>query len=93
MVDLIENPDMLMFGDEAVKDERTSARRQGWLLQGTRCVQRKCFVRGQRYSIFPILTLDGIITYDIVEGTVTSDQFLQFLQELVVSAFPFVFPL
>ena len=91
MANLVENPNMLMFGDEAAKNERTSARRQGWSLRGTRCVQQKCFVRGRRYLILPILTLDGIITYDIIEGLVTSDQFLQFLRELMVRLFTFVF--
>ena len=78
MADLVENPNMLMFGDEAAMNECTSARRQGWSLWGTRCVQRKRFVCGQLYSILPILTLDGIITYDIIEGSVISDRFLQF---------------
>ncbi|KIK80665.1 hypothetical protein PAXRUDRAFT_67909, partial [Paxillus rubicundulus Ve08.2h10] len=36
------------------------------------------------YSIVPIITLDGIITYDIVEGPVTSEHFLQFLHEQVL---------
>jgi transposase len=84
IADQVPDPNMLMFGDEAAKDERTSARRQGWSLRGTRCVQRKCFVRGRRFSILPILTLDGIITYDIIEGSVTSERFVQFLRELVV---------
>ena len=85
IADIVLNPDMLMFGDEAAKDERTSARRRGWSGLGHRCVQRKCFVRGRRYSILPILTLDGIVAYDIIEGSVTSERFLQFLRELVVS--------
>ncbi|KAF9225777.1 hypothetical protein BS17DRAFT_750166 [Gyrodon lividus] len=38
-------------------------------------------MRGTCYSIVPILTLDGIITYDIVEGSVTSDRFIQFLHD------------
>ena len=84
IADQVPDPNMLMFRDEAAKDERTSARRQGWSLGGPRCVQRKCFVRGRRFSILPILTLDGIITYDIIEGSVTSELFIQFLQELVV---------
>jgi DDE superfamily endonuclease len=41
-------------------------------------------VRGKRFSILPILTLDGIIAYDIIEGSVTTEHFVQFLQELVV---------
>ncbi|KAG2112370.1 uncharacterized protein F5147DRAFT_527949, partial [Suillus discolor] len=31
--------------------------------------------------ILPILTLDGIIAYDIIEGPVTSERFVQFLRE------------
>jgi transposase len=78
------DPAMLMFTDETAKDERTSSRRLGWSKIGTRCVQRRCFVRGQRYSILPVLTLDGLITWDIIEGSVTSERFVQFLREHVV---------
>ena len=30
IADQVPNPNMLMFGDEVAKDEKTSARRQGW---------------------------------------------------------------
>lgn len=82
--DLITDPNQLMFGDEASKDEHTSVRRKGWSEKGQRCVQRKFFVRGIRYSILPILSLDGIITYDIIEGSVTTAKFIKFLKDLVV---------
>lgn len=84
MADMVIDPNQLMFGDEASKDERTSARRKGWSLRGSRCIQRKAFIRGRRFSILPILTLDGIIAYDIIEGSVTSDRFVEFLRELIV---------
>src|ERR1700722_19440881 len=64
IADEVPNPDMLMFIDEAAWNKKTSGRKKGWSLVGKRCVQRRCFVRGQRYSILPVLTLDGIITYD-----------------------------
>ena len=86
MAEIVQDLNMLMFGDEAAKDERTCVRKRGWSLRGSRCIQRKCFVRGRRYSILPILTLDGIITYDIIEGSVTSERFVQFLRELVVGS-------
>lgn len=86
MGNLITDPNQLMFADEASKDERTSARRNGWSEKGMRCVQRRCFVRGKRYSILPILTLDGIIAYDIVEGSITTAKFIKFLRDLVVCA-------
>ena len=80
-----------MFVDEAARNKKTSARTRGWSLVGQRCVQRRCFGRGQRFSILPILTLDGIITYDIILGSVTSKRFLQFLRELVVHVFVYAF--
>jgi transposase len=83
---IVTDMDQVMCVDESAKDDRTPARKRGWSLVGTRCVQRRCFVRGRRYSILPILTLDGIITYDIMEGSVTSEKFVRFLRELVVSA-------
>ena len=87
IADDVTNPNMLMFVDEAARNKRTSARAKGWLLVGRRCVQRRCFGRGQRFSILPILTLDGIITYDIISGSVTSMRFLQFLHKLVVCCY------
>ena len=89
IADDVPNPDMLMFTDEAARNKKTSARMKGWSLVGRRCVQRRCFIRGQRFSILPVLTLDGIITYDIIPGSVTADRFLQFLRELVISPPPF----
>jgi hypothetical protein len=78
-----EVPDMnmVMFTDQSAKDDRSDRRRKGWSLVGTRCVQRQCFIRGIWYSILPVLTLDGIIAFDIIEGSVTSERFVQFLGE------------
>ncbi|KIM64575.1 hypothetical protein SCLCIDRAFT_77355, partial [Scleroderma citrinum Foug A] len=36
------------------------------------------------YSIVPIITLDGIITYEIIEGPVNSEWFARFLREYVL---------
>ena len=82
--------DMVIFLDESAKDDRTLGRKMGWSRIGTRCVQRQCFVRGQRYSILPALTLDGIIAYDIIEGPVTAERFIKFLREMVVRNSVFV---
>ena len=81
------DPAMLMFTDETAKDERTSGRRMGWSKIGTRYVQRRCFVRGRRYLILPVLTLDGLITWDVIEGSVTSERFVEFLRENVVRVY------
>ena len=86
----VPNMDMVIFLDESAKDDRTLGRKMGWSRIGTRCVQRQCFVRGQRYSILPALTLDGIIAYDIIEGPVTAERFIKFLREMVVRNSVFV---
>jgi transposase len=80
----ILDPSMLMFIDEAAKNERTTGRKCGWSLKGRRCIQRRVFICGQQWSILPVLTLDGIITYDIIPGSVTSRGFYQFLHDHVV---------
>ena len=46
----------------------------------------ECFVQGHHYSILLVLTLDGLITWDIIEGSVTSERFVEFLRENVVFA-------
>ena len=84
IADKVTNPNMLMFVDEVAHNKKTPVRAKGWLLVGRRCVQRRCFSHGQRFPILPILMLDGIITYNIISGSVTLAQFLQFLCELVV---------
>ena len=75
LADIAPNPEMLMFGDEGAKNDHTLAWPMGYSQRGTRCVQSRCFIRGTRWSILPILTLDGIVTHDIVHGSVTSQRF------------------
>ena len=81
---VVMDPNQLMCGDEASKDERMSNTHKGWSQWGARCVLRKCFVQGKRFSVLPIFTLDGIITHDIIKESVTSKRFVEFLHELVV---------
>jgi transposase len=81
---LVQDPSWLLFTDESAWDSRTSRRRMGWSLIGTRCVQRQCFIRGKRYSILPVLGIDGMITWKIIEGAVTAESFVEFLREYVV---------
>jgi hypothetical protein len=75
---------MLMFIDEAAKNERTLSRRYGRLGKGLRCMVQRWFVRGLCYSIVPVIMLDGIIVYDIVDSPVNGDHVYNFIKELVV---------
>ena len=87
VADEVPNRDMLIFIDEAVHNRRALGQAKGWSLVERRCVQRQHFIHGQHFSILPILTLDGIIMYDIIPRSVDSRHFVQFLHELVVHSF------
>ncbi|KAF7372044.1 Tc1-mariner class transposase [Mycena venus] len=84
IADLVPDPNMLMFIDEAAKNDHTTTRQKGWSLMGMRCIQRRAFVRGKRFSILPVLTLDGIIAHDVIEGSVNTQRFIGFLEEHVI---------
>jgi hypothetical protein len=82
--DLVSDPAMCMFIDEAARNKKNPSCKMGWSLKGLRAAQRQCFVRGQRFSILPVLTLDGIVAYDIYPGSITSELFAKFLREHIV---------
>lgn len=74
----------IVWLDESSVDDMTNQRRRGWAEMGRACVRRDTFIGGQRYSILPALTVEGIIALDIFEGSVTKEKFLQFLEENLV---------
>ena len=73
------------FLDEFSKDERTLHRRRGWAKKGKRAVMQGAFVCGCRVSGEGLLSLDGIVASTVVEGSMTRDKFLYFLEHSVVS--------
>lgn len=83
--DIALDPHMLVFLDESAWNAHTSYRQKGWSQAETHCVEQQCFVQGIRYSLLPALTSDGIIAYNVYEGSVTAEWFLGFLHEYVVS--------
>jgi transposase len=71
--------------DESYKDARTHSRRFGWSLRGNDAFELTPFVRGDRFSILPALTVDGFIALTVIEGSVDSEAFFQFIIDEVVS--------
>jgi hypothetical protein len=74
----------LGFIDETSKDERTPGRHYGWSKKGKRAEKQQVFVRGRRTSAEALLTLDGIIAATVVEGSMTQELFLDWLENIVV---------
>jgi len=78
------SPEQLGFLDEVSKDERTLARSRGRSRKGTRAVKKGVFVRGRRFSAEGLLTIDGMISNTVVEGSMTRARFLHYLEFTVV---------
>jgi len=74
-------PQQIVCVDEAGVDDHTNVRKSGWAPLGQACVRRTSFLRGQKYSILPALSLDGILTLEIFEGSVNRERFVEFLQK------------
>ena len=79
------SPEELAFIDETSKDERTVSRRYGRSRRGSRAVKKAPFVRGRRTSTEAVLSLDGIVASSVLEGSMTKEKFLEFLELVVVS--------
>ena len=77
-------PRQIVCIDEAGVDDHTNIRRSGWASLGQACVRRTSFLRGRKYSILPALSLDGILTLDIFEGSVNRECFIEFLRNSLV---------
>ncbi len=80
------SPEQLGFLDEVSKDERTSFRGRGRSRKGTRAVQKGVFVRGRRFSATGLLTLDGMVSNTVIEGSMTRELFLEYLEFTVFCA-------
>jgi transposase len=83
--------DYFVWLDKSSVDDHTNQRTQGWAALGRACVRRTTFIRGQRYSILPALTSDGIVALDIFEGSVNKEKFIWFLKEDLVYTYSLFF--
>ncbi|KAJ3897475.1 hypothetical protein F5879DRAFT_982930, partial [Lentinula edodes] len=70
--------------DESSKDERTLTRRYGYAMKGQRAEINAPFVRGQRYSLVAAMSLEGYIAMRVVEGSLDSFEFFDFIIDEVL---------
>ena len=77
-------PEYLGFLDETSKDERTLTRGYGRSRRGRRAAKKAVFKRGRRTSTEALLSLNGIVACKAVEGSMTKELFLEWLEFNVV---------
>lgn len=80
---------MCVCVDESSKDDRTIYRHYGRAASGDRAAIDVNFVRGQRWSILPAMSIDGYMAVRIIAGSVDGLEFLEFIINDVVRAAAF----
>ena len=69
----------MIFIDGSAANERTKDRKHGWAPIGVRPTEHRPHKRSERWSILPAYTSrGGYIAYEIVQGSITKDMFLEF---------------
>jgi transposase len=74
----------LVFLDETAVDKRTYFRLRGRAPRGSRAVAPAPFVCGDRYSLLPAMSVDGIFATHVVKGSFNRTKFIKFLKNDVV---------
>ncbi|KAJ3911647.1 hypothetical protein F5877DRAFT_11426, partial [Lentinula edodes] len=75
---------MRKIAQERDEDERTLTRRYGYAMKGQRAEINAPFVRGQRYSLVAAMSLEGYIAMRVVEGSLDSFEFFDFIIDEVL---------
>jgi len=82
------SPEEVGFLNEMSKDVHSVGRHYGRSRRNTCAQKKQAFVHGQHTSAEALLTLDGIVTGTVVEGSMTKELFLEYLEFNVVSSPP-----
>jgi hypothetical protein len=77
-------PQQLMFLDESAANEKTPSRSTGWSpLNVMPCIQR-ILKLSEHWSILPAYTLNGYITYELIQGSFDTQRFNNFVHDKVL---------
>lgn len=79
-------PHQWVFLDESGVEAGDFVQKYGRSKRGQACVRRQSFFRGDRISVLPALSLDGILALDLLEGGVDRERFVRFIAEELVRA-------
>ena len=74
----------LVFIDESSFDKRTYARPYGRARRGERTKTKKVFVRGPRWSLLPVMSVNGVLDYKIYPGSIDATAFLDFVHTILI---------
>ena len=65
--------------NEMGSDDRNRRRKFGYSLRGQSPVCHCILHHGRRISVIAVMSTNGLVTYDLVHGSVNGERYLQFL--------------
>src|SRR5437667_931734 len=72
--------DQLIFVNESAANEHGSNRKFGWGPRGITPHEYRLFECSKCWSILPAYTVDGFITWEILQGSFTMELFEEFME-------------
>ena len=78
------DPSMLVWLDESGHDRRNTIRKQAYSFRGMPLADHRILARGIRYSVIPIMSLEGIHDVFLTEGTVNGEKFVGFVKDYLL---------
>ena len=78
------HPDQLVFADESHFNRLTLRRPYTWSIHGERAQCYEFTFQGTKYSMLPVLSLDGILHLEVLENALTGEDFQQFVEGLLL---------
>ena len=79
----VYDPAMFVWMDETGCDQRNS-RRCGCGVRGIPPRDHRLLIRGVRYSGITVMSMEGILDVQLVEGSVNGDKFEEFVTETLI---------
>jgi hypothetical protein len=76
-------PNQLLFVDESAANERTMDRKYGWAPLGVAPYVYQSIKRTERWSLLPVYTSDGFFSWEIIQGSYTTESFNAFVENKV----------
>ena len=75
----------LLFLDESACNERTRDRKYGWAPLGVTPVLYQSIKRSERWSILPVYTSNGMLVWEIIQGSYNMELFIEFVKNRVLA--------
>ena len=79
-----------VFVDESGSDNRDGFRKFGYAISGETPLYKRRLVRGRRISTIAAITTDGVLGYDLSDGSINGEKFFDFVRgNLIPNMNPF----